>query len=298
MVIILYINDINEDNKDIISSFLNNIESISNIDYDILTNGIAIVNDEKQICGYITYEKFSEYGLIRYFIYQKNVDFEYIKQMYLELIKKASDDEIESFISIGNNNDVVNIFKLLNSAGKILGAQEIRNGIFWQTNLYKRLYNINESNQTWRAIYGKISVYSKDMEILLKVLALSYYSKVKSDAKGEHIEVDFSGFSWAKIMEEYSSLAIEKDLNEEIDRLEKYLERICLVNNKELKCRKAVFEAVFVAMCFVVPEMDKDIEYEWLCNVGELFGSILSSKMSVEERLTIAYNAVKEKYYD
>lgn len=191
-----------------------------------------------------------------------------------------------------------NIFKLLNSAGKILGAQEIRNGIFWQTNLYKRLYNINESNQTWRTIYGKISVYSKDMEILLKVLALSYYSKVKSDAKGEHIEVDFSGFSWAKIMEEYSSLAIEKDLNEEIDRLEKYLERICLVNNKELKCRKAVFEAVFVAMCFVVPEMDKDIEYEWLCNVGELFGSILSSKMSVEERLTIAYNAVKEKYYD
>ena len=66
------------------------------------------------ICGYITYEKFSEYGLIRYFIYQKNIDFEYIKQMYLELIKKSIDDEIESFISIGNNNDVVNIFKLLN----------------------------------------------------------------------------------------------------------------------------------------------------------------------------------------
>ena len=114
MVIILYLNDINDDNKDIISKFLNNIESISNIDYDILNNGIAVINEEKQICGYITYEKFSEYGLIRYFIYQKNVDFEYIKQMYLELIKKAFDDEIESFISIGNNNDVVNIFKQLN----------------------------------------------------------------------------------------------------------------------------------------------------------------------------------------
>ena len=110
----MYLSNINEDNKDIIAKFLNNIESISDIDYDILNNGVAIINDEKQICGYITYEKFQEYGLIRYFIYQKNIDFEYVRKMYFELTKKATDNEIKSLISIGNNDDVVYIFKQLN----------------------------------------------------------------------------------------------------------------------------------------------------------------------------------------
>ena len=114
MVIILYLSNINEDNKDIIVKFLNNIESITNIDYEILNNGVMIINEEKQICGYITYERFSEYGLVRYFIYQKNIDIEDVKKMYLELTKKAIDNEIKSLITIGNNDDVVNIFKQLN----------------------------------------------------------------------------------------------------------------------------------------------------------------------------------------
>lgn len=114
MVIILNINDINDSNKEIVSEFLKTIDSISEIDYSILSNGVAIVNDHNQICGYITYEKFSEYGLIRYFIFQKNLEFEYIKNLYLELIKKAIDDEIECFITIGNSIDVVSLFKQLN----------------------------------------------------------------------------------------------------------------------------------------------------------------------------------------
>lgn len=38
------------------------------------------------------------------------------------------------------------IFKLLNSAGKLLSKQEIRNGVYWKTNLYDRLYSMNMSH--------------------------------------------------------------------------------------------------------------------------------------------------------
>lgn len=114
MVVVLYINDINENNKNFVINFLNNIESISNIDLSILNNGVSIINEENQICGYITYEKFLEYGLIRYFIFQKNIGLEYINKMYLELIKKAIINEIKSFITFANNEEVVMLFRNLN----------------------------------------------------------------------------------------------------------------------------------------------------------------------------------------
>lgn len=189
------------------------------------------------------------------------------------------------------------IFKLLNSAGKILGSQEIRNGVYWRTNLYGRLYELNMSNAVWRKIYGKISIYSKDIEILLKALALAHFSKVVVNEEGEEvIQIDYLGFTWKKIMETYSELGFSDNLNQEIDKLEQFLNHIevCEESGEKLKCKKAVFEAVFVGFSMLNTEIPKAIDYNWLCNAGNNFGVILSSKSSVEERLTIAYNKVGE----
>ena len=110
----MYISDINQTNIDIVKSFLINIESINEIDLNILENGVSIVNDENKICGYITYERFYEYGLIRYFIFHKNLEYELINNLFLELVKKASNNEIESLIAIGDSKEVVNLFYRLN----------------------------------------------------------------------------------------------------------------------------------------------------------------------------------------
>lgn len=184
------------------------------------------------------------------------------------------------------------IFKLLNSAGKNLGPQEIRNGIYWQSDLYSSLFDINSNNRTWRNIYGNLSIYSKDMEILLKVLSLAYYTRLE-DGK---IVITSSGFSWAKIMDQYSLISVKEDLSQDVEKLKKYLDSIKNYDSS-IKCRKAVFEAIFVAIGKVFPEYDVDIDYEWLCeHAGAKFEKIESSRASVEDRLNKALDAVKEKY--
>ncbi len=113
MVIYLYIKGTDDKNTNDVIIFLKSINSIKEIDGNILNNGVGLYQDDGEICGYITYEDFIEYGLIRYFIFQKTIDFEYVKKMFNELIIKAKVNNIEAFISIGNNFDVVNLFKEL-----------------------------------------------------------------------------------------------------------------------------------------------------------------------------------------
>ncbi|MEO2630810.1 hypothetical protein ABHA13_16465, partial [Blautia wexlerae] len=173
-------------------------------------------------------------------------------------------------------------------AGKILGTQEIRNGIYWESTLYKELYQINEKNHIWRKIYGNISIYSKDMEILLKSLALFHYTKINEKEK---LEVDFKGFSWAAIMDEYSC---DFQTGEEVFLIEHFLNNIQNYESGR-KCTKAIFEAMFVAYSILCREMDYKIDYEWLCDQAKKLGEIKSSKGSVEERLNIAYKELKEK---
>lgn len=107
----MHVKNINKENIEDITKFLNSINSIKDIDYNILENGVCL-EENNEIFGYITFEQFYEYGLIRYFIFQKSLDFTFINQMFDELIKKAQ--QIDSFIAIGNTFEVTEIFELLN----------------------------------------------------------------------------------------------------------------------------------------------------------------------------------------
>ena len=157
---------------------------------------------------------------------------------------------------------MINIFKLLNSGGKALGEQEIRNGIYWETNLYKNLYKINAENKVWRKIYGNLSIYSKDMEILLKAMALAHFVKLEENEVGELKPIiNYPGFSWIKIMEDYSVLSLSDSLTEEIERMEKYLNCITGYENSTKKCRKAVFEAVFVAFSILFLTSNNSLKF-------------------------------------
>lgn len=189
------------------------------------------------------------------------------------------------------------IFKLLNSGGKLLSAQEVRNGVYWELELYDSLFEANKNKQ-WREIYGKESDVSKDVEILLKILALNYYTEIKD----EEIKIVYDGtFNWSNIMEDYSNIAARwgsKEVSEQINFLTNFLENIQNINRKESICNKAVFEASVVA--YTKLKCSGVIEYKWLCSLGEekefQKGEVLSNKQSVEKRLTKALNLFKEKY--
>lgn len=199
-----------------------------------------------------------------------------------------------------------NIFKLLNSGGKLLGSQEIRNGIYWELPLYDDLFRLNK-NLAWRMIYRIESPFSKDIEVLLKMLALNYFTALSDEVEetigvsDETIQVFFDGtFNWSNIMEEYSSLSAawaEQKEKEEIRRLETFLNNIQGIQDVDKKCNKAVFEAVFVAACKL--NCTSEIDYDWLCSLDqeEEFrkGNVLSNKKSVESRLTKAFKKLKEK---
>ena len=222
------------------------------------------------------------------------------------LLRRRIDITIVECRSYKPQKVYADIFKLLNSGGKLLGTQEIRNGIYWESPLYDSLFSLNKNNN-WRMVYGKESDYSKDTEILLKMLALNYFTTVnleyneQSKTMVEVIKVSYDGtFNWANIMDEYSfisqSWSTEK-LNEELARLENYLNGIKGIQEVREKCNKAVFEAVFVALCKA--GNNEKIEYKWFHKIAkeEEFqkGNVLSNKTNVESRLTKALLLVKEK---
>ncbi len=91
--------------------FLQQIDSVIEIDEELIENGVVILTDD--VVGYITYEVYSEYGLIRYFIFQKQIDANYVYQMFQALVGVAKQDGIQSFISIGKNKEVIELFENL-----------------------------------------------------------------------------------------------------------------------------------------------------------------------------------------
>lgn len=93
-------------------AFLKNIDSIDELDINIIENGICIINND-EVVGYITFEEYCEYGLIRYFIFQKKLDIEKVFLMFSELTKVATAKEIDSFIAIGKTDEVIKLFKNL-----------------------------------------------------------------------------------------------------------------------------------------------------------------------------------------
>lgn len=195
------------------------------------------------------------------------------------------------------------VFKMLNSGGKNLGPQEIRNGLYWKTKLYKGLFDINESNNQWRNIYGNISLYSKDVELLLKMLSLNYYTVMNEN---QDISIDFDRtFNWVNIMDDYSKESkkwIEEKIEKELSTIDSFLRAIELDADAK-ECKKAVLEAVFVAinkLCLTLDENHR-IKMSWLVALSkneDIFGEgkVLSNKNSVQTRLTKTLPLVRAEY--
>jgi len=102
----------NKELKEKVQKFLNEIDTLNNLDIDLLENGVCIYEND-EIIGYITFEKYCEYGLIRYFIFQKKIDIQKVFQMFHQLVDVARAKLMIALIAIGKNDEVINLFEML-----------------------------------------------------------------------------------------------------------------------------------------------------------------------------------------
>ncbi len=100
---------VSDSNIDIVVDFLRQINVVKSIDLDVIRNGV-LVTDDGEIIGMISYEKFTSYGLIRYFIFKKQIEERLIKELIEMLEDKAIDNEVSKLFSIINSSNVRNIF--------------------------------------------------------------------------------------------------------------------------------------------------------------------------------------------
>ena len=85
-----------------IMTFLKSIDTIASVEENLITNGVALKHEE-----------YSEYGLIRYFIFQKQIALGKVIEMFDSLCDVARLRELAGLISIGKNQEVIDLFESL-----------------------------------------------------------------------------------------------------------------------------------------------------------------------------------------
>lgn len=189
---------------------------------------------------------------------EKNITFESFNEKSKRILRRK-DLEVVFVECNDKNSDIVysEIFKLLNSAGKNLSSQEIRNGIFYNNVLYDQLYEFNNKNHDWKKLYGAKSRTYKDMEYLIRFLALDYYSSYDNISRKFTITYD-KNFSYSNIIDSYSlrfnrnkpnDIEKTKLVKQELNKLTSFVNKFAIDENKtQLKGKYLlIIESIFVA---------------------------------------------------
>lgn len=95
--------------KERVIDFLKDIPSVESIDEDVVENASVILDDET-ILGLLSYEKFTNFGLIRYFIFKSVISNENILDLFNDVIDSARMDEIDTLFSVIKKKEVEGFF--------------------------------------------------------------------------------------------------------------------------------------------------------------------------------------------
>lgn len=92
-----------------IMSFLQGVHALKEIEEDLFNNAVIIADDE-EIFGMITYEIFRQKALIRYFVFDKDVEEKYLLEMYEKFFQNLLSKNIQKVFVIINNEVVEKMF--------------------------------------------------------------------------------------------------------------------------------------------------------------------------------------------
>ncbi len=108
----MIIENVNEFNKKMVDTFIKKIPTIGEIEDDILENMLVIRNDIS-VLGMISYENYLDKGLIRYFIFQKDVLFDELLLLFNQMKNKATKDNIRKLITVIEDKELMLFFQKL-----------------------------------------------------------------------------------------------------------------------------------------------------------------------------------------
>ena len=103
---------VNNDTKVMVINLLKNVNGLK-IENHIVDNCHVLLNDKEDIMGTISYEKYDQYALIRYFVFKKNISYEDLLSLYNSLEKDLKDLNISKAIAIINSEEVKEVFMFL-----------------------------------------------------------------------------------------------------------------------------------------------------------------------------------------
>lgn len=103
---------VDENSKDIVLDFISEVINANDIDINIVKNASYVMDNEK-IIGVLSYEKFTDIGLIRYFIFKERVPLGLVIALLENVKQSAKEDNITSLLTILTSDSIKNIFEEL-----------------------------------------------------------------------------------------------------------------------------------------------------------------------------------------
>ena len=100
---------VDKENLKEITNFLESLGIIKDINETVVLNGEYVFDNE--IIGFLSFEEFSNVGLIRYFVFKKIVDKDIIKELFKRICEKAASHDIDVLITLVVKEDAINVFK-------------------------------------------------------------------------------------------------------------------------------------------------------------------------------------------
>ena len=100
---------VDANNKEEVLNFLKTFPWFTTSTRRWLTNGEYVLDGE--IVGLLSFEEFNHFGLIRYFIFRKEVKEKIIYELFNKIVQKASKKGIKSLLSLVVKKDAVAVFK-------------------------------------------------------------------------------------------------------------------------------------------------------------------------------------------
>lgn len=299
-------------------------EISDSIDYIDQLNNKKLTEEEDQKRKEAYQHLQTKYNIVKsnFEINDRDITFENFGEEAKRVLRRKDLDIVFVQCEDKNPNKVyTEIFKLLNSAGKELSTQEIRNGVYSDNLLYEELDTFNDNCEKWRNIYGN-SLVAKDFEYLLRFLALDHFSIYSN---GE-IKINFEkNYSLSNIIDSYSdlfnrkyylkddeehrrnvdneNLQTEKKARHEIKKLEKFFGKIDLCKGDDIPGGKIlILEAVYIVFS-KLNLMNEPYKIDFMEKIASLdlqkdfeIGSSTSNKGNVEKRLNKALKIVKDWY--
>lgn len=139
----MLVENINDDNALLIKNFIQRIPNLD-VEEDILSKA-TILKEAESVKGMISYETYFDKGLIRYFIFQKDVSFDNLTNLFNKMLENAQKDGIKMIITVIQQNELILFFEQLGfttiSVDDIyIGETSLKNTIYAQA--IGMIYNV------------------------------------------------------------------------------------------------------------------------------------------------------------